>query len=126
MVNAATKSCAASCSSFHTTIPEARRTSGVGTSRPCLKNSCRQCPERGQTRTDANDPLQTSRSVDGTRELEPSTLNSGCSSKVYPSPEVQLAEQANGYETKGRGVQRRLYGLHRSRRDGAASSMSVL
>ena len=35
--------------------------SGCGPSRPCLKNSCPQCPESGQTRTDANDPEQTNR-----------------------------------------------------------------
>ena len=35
--------------------------SAIGPSRPCLKNSCPQCPEGGQTRTDANDPHQTSR-----------------------------------------------------------------
>src|SRR5262245_20261229 len=36
------------------------RTSGIGPSRPCLKNSCPQCPESGQTRTDANDPERSS------------------------------------------------------------------
>jgi hypothetical protein len=34
--------------------------SASGPSRPCLKNSCRQRPESGQTRTDANDPDRTS------------------------------------------------------------------
>jgi hypothetical protein len=30
-----------------------------GPSRPCLKNSCRQCRRSGQAQTDANDPLET-------------------------------------------------------------------
>src|SRR6266850_120606 len=30
--------------------------SEIGPSRPCLKNSCPQCPESGKTRTDVNDP----------------------------------------------------------------------
>jgi hypothetical protein len=56
------RSCSSTASARSQTAGEEKIVDAMsvpGPSRPCLKNSCPQCPGSGQTRTDANDPQET-------------------------------------------------------------------